>query len=175
LPSSFALNMQSLRTCCHSRPLSIIPPLRRSLTIKLPSLRTPERVPLPNDKIKTPTDFLRAIGRSSETKLASEDWAEFWNASGRTMKGKGVGVQDRRSGSPFLEHSNSKECFWVDIYYGACRDTARTSRLEILRMTQNRRRRFEGEQTKWLSIGNSAQIFSIRRGPSVQNGKKVRR
>ncbi|KIM89022.1 hypothetical protein PILCRDRAFT_49613, partial [Piloderma croceum F 1598] len=53
-------------------------------------------IPPPTDKINSPTDFLKAIGRSSETKVHIGDWAEFWNVSGLTMKAKGVGVQDRR-------------------------------------------------------------------------------
>jgi hypothetical protein len=68
------------------------------LATDLVSRRPAERIPSPTDKIKTPADFLKAIGRSSETKVDIGDWAEFWNASRLTMKDKGVGVQDRRCG-----------------------------------------------------------------------------
>jgi len=41
-------------------------------------------------------DFLKAIGRSSETKLPIEDWDEFWNIDARSRIMKGMSVQDRR-------------------------------------------------------------------------------
>ncbi|KAG6890650.1 hypothetical protein C0995_006626 [Termitomyces sp. Mi166 len=48
------------------------------------------------DTITTPTDFLKAIGRSSETKLEVEQWEALWKLSGHDLKQKGLTVRDRR-------------------------------------------------------------------------------
>lgn len=47
-------------------------------------------------KISTPQDFLKAIGRSSETKISIDSWDAFWRTSGSDMKSAGLGIQDRR-------------------------------------------------------------------------------
>jgi hypothetical protein len=92
----------------------IAPLLRRSLTTQLLSRRSPPRIP-PQDgdhrlltfhnarpylfrvlDFKSPVDFLKAIGRSSETKLPIEDWDKFWNIDARSRIMKGMSVQDRR-------------------------------------------------------------------------------
>ncbi|KAJ7189862.1 hypothetical protein GGX14DRAFT_607789, partial [Mycena pura] len=46
--------------------------------------------------IRTPDDFLKAIGRSCNTKLSIESWDEFWRQDGAQLKSAGVGVSDRR-------------------------------------------------------------------------------
>ncbi|KAL0961248.1 hypothetical protein HGRIS_006210 [Hohenbuehelia grisea] len=46
--------------------------------------------------IETPEDFLKAIGRSCETKLQVESWEELFTSSGAVLKQKGVDVRDRR-------------------------------------------------------------------------------
>lgn len=48
-------------------------------------------------KISTPQDFLKAIGRSSETKMSIDSWDAFWRTSGWDMKNAGLSIQDRRS------------------------------------------------------------------------------
>lgn len=48
-------------------------------------------------KISTPQDFLKAIGRSSETKISIDSWDAFWRTSGWDMKNAGLSIQDRRS------------------------------------------------------------------------------
>jgi IGR protein motif len=103
--------------------------------------------------VKTPADFLKAIGRSSETKLAIESWNEFWNSSGLTLKGMGVSApQDRKF---VLDHlrpnsDNSINNKLLDTYYGAWRDTARDLRSKILPMIQDHRRRSEGQKDELL-------------------------
>jgi hypothetical protein len=52
---------------------------------------------LASGKISTPQDFLKAIGRSSETKISIDSWDAFWRTSGWDMKNAGLSVQDRRS------------------------------------------------------------------------------
>ncbi|KAG2342187.1 hypothetical protein BDR05DRAFT_983410 [Suillus weaverae] len=47
-------------------------------------------------KISTPQDFLKAIGRSSETKISIDSWDAFWRTSGWDMKNAGLSIQDRR-------------------------------------------------------------------------------
>ena len=46
--------------------------------------------------MKTPQDFLKAIGRDAEKKLPIDSWEEFWNLSGPTLKEKNIAVRDRR-------------------------------------------------------------------------------
>ncbi|OJA17220.1 hypothetical protein AZE42_00206 [Rhizopogon vesiculosus] len=47
-------------------------------------------------QISTPQDFLKAIGRSSETKISVDSWDAFWRTSGSDMKNAGLSIQDRR-------------------------------------------------------------------------------
>jgi len=102
------------------------------------SRRSPPRIPS-QIVFKTPADFLKAIGRSNETKLAIEDWNEFWNVSGLTLKKKGVGVQERRY---------------------------------ILWCMQRYR---QGFNIYDLAYGPKSPKKIRGRGPSVQNGKNIRR
>ena|SRR6267154_383860 len=53
-------------------------------------------------KICTPQDFLKAIGRSSETKISIDSWDAFWRTSGLDMKNAGLSIQDRRFVLPHL-------------------------------------------------------------------------
>ncbi|KAG1772374.1 hypothetical protein EDD22DRAFT_795233 [Suillus occidentalis] len=53
-------------------------------------------IPSPRGKISTPQDFLKAIGRSSETKISIDSWDAFWRTSGWDMKNAGLSIQDRR-------------------------------------------------------------------------------
>ncbi|KAK7690018.1 hypothetical protein QCA50_006662 [Cerrena zonata] len=54
-------------------------------------------VPSARDSIASPTDFLKAIGRSSETKLeAPEKWEDFWRLDGNALKKANIPVTDRR-------------------------------------------------------------------------------
>lgn len=46
--------------------------------------------------IASPEDFLKAIGRSSETKVSYEAWDEFWTINGVALKKAGLPVRDRR-------------------------------------------------------------------------------
>ncbi|TBU46340.1 IGR protein motif-domain-containing protein [Dichomitus squalens] len=47
--------------------------------------------------ITTPEAFLKAIGRSSETKLTGvESWEQLWHTNGYQMKKAGLSVRDRR-------------------------------------------------------------------------------
>ncbi|TFK40670.1 IGR protein motif-domain-containing protein [Crucibulum laeve] len=48
------------------------------------------------ETIATPDDFLKAIGRESETKLSVESWEELWKTSGEKLKESGLAVRDRR-------------------------------------------------------------------------------
>jgi hypothetical protein len=49
----------------------------------------------PVENIQTAEDFLKAIGRESETKLKVQ-WDELWKMDGRAMREAGVGTRDRR-------------------------------------------------------------------------------
>ncbi|KIP10206.1 hypothetical protein PHLGIDRAFT_66140, partial [Phlebiopsis gigantea 11061_1 CR5-6] len=46
--------------------------------------------------VATPEAFLKAIGRSAETKVTAETWEDMWKLDGRSMKEAGVAVKDRR-------------------------------------------------------------------------------
>ncbi|KIJ62585.1 hypothetical protein HYDPIDRAFT_114230 [Hydnomerulius pinastri MD-312] len=53
-------------------------------------------VPSPNGKITTPQDFLKAIGRSAETKVSLDSWEAFWRTSSHDLKKAELAVKDRR-------------------------------------------------------------------------------
>ncbi|TFY66729.1 hypothetical protein EVG20_g4363 [Dentipellis fragilis] len=71
---------------------SVFPAFTRSLQNK--ALNRP--VPAPRGSIGTPEDFLKAIGRSAETKVQYESWEDLWRASGLEMRKAGIPVKDRR-------------------------------------------------------------------------------
>ena len=48
------------------------------------------------DTFAHPVEFLKAIGRSSETKVTIEKWEDFWRISGHQLKKSGLAVRDRR-------------------------------------------------------------------------------
>ncbi|KAJ8586552.1 hypothetical protein M405DRAFT_795435 [Rhizopogon salebrosus TDB-379] len=90
-------------------PLSKIPASRlvfsfiqnaqsRTVTTTVNNVFRRSEIPSPraSGKISTPQDFLKAIGRSSETKISIDSWDAFWRTSGSDMKSAGLGIQDRR-------------------------------------------------------------------------------
>lgn len=52
--------------------------------------------------IATASDFLKAIGRSAETKVTVESWDELWKLNGPTLRKAGLGIRDRRCVSSTL-------------------------------------------------------------------------
>lgn len=64
------------------------------------------------ENIQTAEDFLKAIGRESETKLKVE-WDELWKMDGRAMREAGVGTRDRRYVSV---PRNGCYLLWMKIY-----------------------------------------------------------
>jgi hypothetical protein len=94
-----------------SRLCSVAPRLSRSLVNRAASRPVPPprgndllppasphklTTPVYTEAIATPTDFLKAIGRSAETKVTAESWNEFWKTSGHQLKKSGLAVRDRR-------------------------------------------------------------------------------
>ncbi|OJT09884.1 hypothetical protein TRAPUB_13627 [Trametes pubescens] len=53
-------------------------------------------IPPPRGTIATPQDFLKAIGRSSETKLTPESWEQLFHTNGHQLRKAGLTVEDRR-------------------------------------------------------------------------------
>ncbi|KAF9221612.1 hypothetical protein BS17DRAFT_737406 [Gyrodon lividus] len=53
-------------------------------------------VPPTRGDINTPRDFLRAIGRSAETKVSIDNWDAFWRTAGYDLRKAGLAVKDRR-------------------------------------------------------------------------------
>ncbi|KAH9950603.1 IGR protein motif-domain-containing protein [Amylocystis lapponica] len=53
-------------------------------------------LPPPRGSIATPEDFLKAIGRSSDTKLTVEKWEDLWKFDGHQLRKAGLDVRDRR-------------------------------------------------------------------------------
>ncbi|GLB38310.1 putative IGR [Lyophyllum shimeji] len=97
-----------------SRLCAAVPPLTRSLVNRAASRPVPpprgienflppaptheltDTTPRIAGSIATPADFLKAIGRASETKVTVEKWEELWRMSGQDMKKAGLAVRDRR-------------------------------------------------------------------------------
>lgn len=46
--------------------------------------------------ISTPEDFLKAIGRSSETKISFDTWDNLWKTNSQALKKAGLATRDRR-------------------------------------------------------------------------------
>ena len=53
-------------------------------------------IPSASGSIASPSDFLKAIGRASETKLSVESWDQLWRLNGLDMRKSGVAVRDRK-------------------------------------------------------------------------------
>ncbi|KAJ7288168.1 hypothetical protein C8J57DRAFT_1115557 [Mycena rebaudengoi] len=92
-----------------SRLCALVPRIARSFTTVLRPVPAPRGTPLfplgPNAKltattesesITTASEFLKAIGRSAETKLSVESWEELWGQNGPKLKAAGLGIRDRR-------------------------------------------------------------------------------
>ncbi|KAF8172005.1 hypothetical protein K438DRAFT_187182 [Mycena galopus ATCC 62051] len=77
----------SLSSSCRLR---LVVPISRSLSTRV------RPVPAPRASITTPDAFLKAIGRSCDTKVSVESWDDFWQQDGNKLKTAGVGVRDRR-------------------------------------------------------------------------------
>ncbi|KAF8644425.1 hypothetical protein AX16_008484 [Volvariella volvacea WC 439] len=85
----------SLTSSTPSRICALLPQVSRRTLVNRAALRSaPE--PRPTVPITTPAEFLKAIGRDSESKLQIEGWEEFWKTDGQAMKKAGVGVKERR-------------------------------------------------------------------------------
>ncbi|RXW24527.1 hypothetical protein EST38_g1351 [Candolleomyces aberdarensis] len=75
-----------------SRPLAL-------LTRSLATTTQQRPVPAPQagqGSIKTAEDFLKSIGRESESKVSPNSWTEFWGYDGQALRKAGLAVRDRR-------------------------------------------------------------------------------
>ncbi|KAF8158267.1 hypothetical protein B0H34DRAFT_448189 [Crassisporium funariophilum] len=91
-----------------SRIYAAVPSFSRSLFNKasirpVPPIRDPSVLaqvprahPFRVESIKSPEDFLKAIGRSSETKFSPENWEDLWKSNGLKLRKAGISVRDRR-------------------------------------------------------------------------------
>ncbi|KAJ7796167.1 hypothetical protein B0H14DRAFT_2390941 [Mycena olivaceomarginata] len=86
--------------------LRALAPIARSISSRVRPVPAPRGTPLPStatyslipaaDPITTPAAFLKAIGRSCDTKLSVETWDDLWNQNGTKLKSAGLAVRDRR-------------------------------------------------------------------------------
>ncbi|KAJ3516863.1 hypothetical protein NMY22_g14102 [Coprinellus aureogranulatus] len=70
-----------------------------ALTRSLATAAVQRPVPTPRGgpgAIKSTEDFLKAIGRDSETKVSPNSWTEFWGYDGQALRKAGLAVRDRR-------------------------------------------------------------------------------
>jgi hypothetical protein len=82
----------SLTRSINSRAvLTLVSPVSDSNVPSIPQIRS-NRL----ESIKSPADFLKAIGRSCETKISVKSWDDFWKMDGSSFKKDGVPVRDRR-------------------------------------------------------------------------------
>jgi hypothetical protein len=84
---------RSLASAAATRP---IPPVGGSIMFSLALLHQRLTIPSASGSIATPSDFLKAIGRASETKLSVEGWDQLWRMTGPDMRKSGLAVRDRR-------------------------------------------------------------------------------
>ena len=134
----------SLTRSINSRAaLTPVPPIRDTGVLSSPQLR-------PNyyhESIKSPADFLKAIGRSCETKISVESWEDFWKKDGLLLKRDGVSVQDRRYCKLLmLEGLNLVMVYSCsDIFCGVWKNIARATQSESLLMNYLLKRQYEGK------------------------------
>ncbi|EPT05258.1 hypothetical protein FOMPIDRAFT_1057540 [Fomitopsis schrenkii] len=74
------------------KPISLIPRFCRTLVNKA-ALRP---VPAATGPISTPESFLKAIGRSADTKVKAESWEDLWAMNRLRLKEAGVDTKARR-------------------------------------------------------------------------------
>ncbi|KAF9783375.1 IGR protein motif-domain-containing protein [Thelephora terrestris] len=72
---------------------SLVPSLTRCLQTATAAASS---MPAPRGSICSAEDFLKSIGRSAETKLKVEKWAELWKLDSSDLKRQGLDVKDRR-------------------------------------------------------------------------------
>jgi len=92
--------------CLSPSPVSIITRtlVNRHTFVPAPPVHDPAlfqqgvgRFARPVQPIRTAEEFLKAIGRESETKVDKDmPWEEFWKMDGQAMRKAGVAVRDRR-------------------------------------------------------------------------------
>lgn len=131
----------------------------------------------PQESIQTPADFLRAIGRESETKLSVDTWTEFWNMNGRAMRDAGIGTKDRRyvmEIAPTFRYVLTCNCK-PDIFCGVERNIGWDFPLKTLLVNLRLRRPSVGKYC-WNVHGVEVTYLLLenRWGPRVQNGKRLR-
>ena len=76
----------------------------------------------PCETIRSPNDFLNAIGRKSETKMSFESWTQLWKTGGRVMRKAGVSVKDRRHNLSPLIYITVLTLSTTGISYGVKRN-----------------------------------------------------
>lgn len=100
--STFGRNIGSVRTFVNHAAERRVPPTRGGTGTHLLLRQLAHAIATESLGIKTPEDFLRAIGRSAETKLTVERWEDLWRMSGNDMKKAKLDVRDRRYGDTKL-------------------------------------------------------------------------
>ncbi|KAI1789639.1 IGR protein motif-domain-containing protein [Ganoderma leucocontextum] len=74
-----------------------IQPFLPSLTRSVVNRSAQHSTPPARAGIRTPEAFLKAIGRSCETKLTGvQSWSQLWQTNSFQLKKAGLGVRDRR-------------------------------------------------------------------------------
>lgn len=94
--STFGRNLGSVRTFVNHAAERRVPPTRGGTGTHWLPRNLAHFIATESLGIKTPEDFLKAIGRSAETKLTVERWEDLWRLSGQDMKKAKLDVRDRR-------------------------------------------------------------------------------
>ncbi|KAG9226055.1 hypothetical protein CCMSSC00406_0008717 [Pleurotus cornucopiae] len=94
--STFGRNLGSVRTFVNHAAERRVPPTRGGTGTHWLPRNSAHFIATESLGIKTPEDFLKAIGRSAETKLTVERWEDLWRLSGQDMKKAKLDVRDRR-------------------------------------------------------------------------------
>ncbi|KDQ33776.1 hypothetical protein PLEOSDRAFT_1032744 [Pleurotus ostreatus PC15] len=149
--STFGRNLGSVRTFVNHAAERRVPPTRGGTGTHLLPRTSAHFIGTESLGIKTPEDFLKAIGRSAETKLTVERWEDLWRLSGQDMKKAKLDVRDRRYRDTKLSHMGSfRYILW-------CMEKYRLG-LPISRFAH------EAKPKKTIRGW----------GPAVQNGKRIR-
>ena len=123
--------------------------------------------------ISTPEDFLKAIGRSSETKISFDTWDGLWKTNGQALKKAGLATRDRRYVAfaetiGLMSDSLDRYILWAMEHY---RQGDYPS--DYAHETKPRKTVRGCASSPLAQVGRSGRTLNSH-GPAVQFGKRIR-
>jgi hypothetical protein len=123
--------------------------------------------------ISNPQDFLKAIGRGSETKISFDTWDDLWKTNGQALKKAGLATRDRRyvafaETMGLMSDSLNRYILWAMEHY---RQGDRPS--EYTHEPKPKKKIRGCGYFPSAQLGRSGRTLNSH-GPAVQFGKRIR-